>query len=128
MRLTESRLRQVIRQKIIFEHLHGWQGSSNAQYMEREIPPQAMQIEWFDEWKQDLDNTKAAIEETHKKMTLLSIDNPRMNTFNVDLNQILHKNYDQMRSAEKYIYCEMELKYLWEDLKKLWNEIDEELN
>ena len=60
-------------------------------------------------------------------MTALSIDFPKMNTRNVDEDAMDYKHYHQMSAAEKYVYNKDELLYLWEDIKRLWKELDEEL-
>ena len=85
------------------------------------------QLEWFGEWKEEFDLTKEAIEGNYRKMTNLSIDYPKMNTRNVDEDAMDLKHYHQMTATEKYVYNKNELMYLWEDLKRLWKELDEEL-
>ena len=122
-----SESRRYRSQRIIREHLHGYKGSYKEPYMVREIPPEAKQVEWFGEWKEEFDLTKEAIEGNYRKMTNLSIDFPKMNTNNVDEDAMDLKHYHQMSATEKYVYCKNELMYLWEDLKRLWQELDDEL-
>ena len=127
MRITETKLRRIIRKTLITEHLHGWEGSYWAPYMERELPAEASSMPHFGEWKEEFDMTKEAIEDNYRKMTALSIDFPKMNTSNVDEDEMDYKHYGQMTATEKYVYCKNENMYLWEDLKRLWTELDGEL-
>ena len=127
MRITESKLRRFIRESILTEHLHGYKNSYWEPYMVRELPPEASQWEHFGEWKEEFDGTKEAIEKNYREMTNISIDYPKMNTRNVDEDAMDYKHYHEMSATEKYVYCKNELPYLWEDLKRLWSELDEEL-
>ena len=113
--------------RILNEHLHGYKNSYWEPYMVRELPPEASQWEHFGEWKEEFDLTKEAIEKNYREMTNISIDFPKMNTRNVDEDELDYKHYHEMTSTEKYVYCKNELPYLWEDLKRLWSELDEEL-
>ena len=88
MRITETKLRRIIRKTLITEHLHGWEGSYWAPYMERELPPEASSMPHFGEWKEEFDHTKEAIEDNYRKMTALSIDYPKMDTSRVDENEM----------------------------------------
>tara|TARA_X000000950_G_scaffold284036_1_gene386295 strand:+ start:6052 stop:7047 length:996 start_codon:yes stop_codon:yes gene_type:complete len=127
MRARQNRGMYESIRKTLKEHLHGYKGSYKEPYMVREIPPEAKQIEWFQDWKEEFDLTKEAIEGNYRKMTALSIDYPKMNTRNVDEDAMDLKHYHQMTATEKYVYNKNELLYLWEDIKKLWKELDEEL-
>ena len=60
-------------------------------------------------------------------MTNLSIEWPKMDPNNVDEDAMDLKHYHQMTGTEKYVYCRTEKMYLWEDLKRLWKELDAEL-
>ncbi len=127
MRITESKLRRIIRRSLLTEHLHGWEGKTKAKYMQREYPPEALQLEHWGEWEEEFRSTKEAIEDNYRKMTALSIDFPKMNTNNVDEDAMDYKHYGQMTATEKYVYCKNDLMYLWEDLIRLWKELDDEL-
>ena len=128
MRITESKLRRMIRRSILKEHLHGWKGKTLEKYMVRELPPEASQLPHFEEWKEQLEQIKADIEENYRKMTMLSIDNPKMYKLEpVDEDAMDYKHYHQMNAAEKYHYCKNELMYQKEDLIQFWKDLDEEL-
>mgnify|MGYP001242351165 CR=1 FL=1 len=125
MRSRQNRGMYESIRRTLKEHLHGYKGSYKEPYMVREIPPEAKQIEWFDEWKDEFDLTKEAIEGNYRKMTALSIDYPKMRTSGVEYDD--RKHYHQLSAAEKYVFNKEELMYLWEDIKRLWKELDEEL-
>ena len=125
--MNESRLRRVIRQSILSEHLHGYKGKNNEKYMIRPIPEEAKQLPHWDEYEEEFRMAKEAIDGNYRKMTNLSIDYPKMNTRNVDEDAMDYKHYHEMSATEKYVYCKNELMYLWEDLIRLWKELDEEL-
>ena len=120
--MSESKLKRPLN-----EHLHGYKGKNNEKYMTRPIPEEAKQLPYWDEWEEEFRMAKEAIEENYRKMTALSIDYPKMNTRNVDEDAMDYKHYHQMSATEKYVYCKNELMYLWEDLIRLWKELDEEL-
>ena len=120
--MSESKLKRPLN-----EHLHGYKGKNNEKYMIRPFPEEAKQLPHWDEYEEEFRMAKEAIEGNYRKMTALSIDYPKMNTRNVDEDAMDYKHYHEMSATEKYVYCRNELMYLWEDLIRLWKELDEEL-
>lgn len=122
-----SKSRRNKSHRIIKEHLHSYKGKTKEKYMIRPFPEEAKKLKHWNEYKEEFKMVKDAIDGNYRKMTALSIDYPKMNTFNVDEDAMAYKHYGRMTAAEKYVYCRNELMYLWEDLIRLWGELDEEL-